>query len=130
MHHEARCPRIILTHGVYHMPSGCNILWTLSSLHNNAVHAYRKDNSCVTRRRKSEPSNTQDQTKRARRQALEADDYCNRQCGANDTKSNHTTMNPHRKSSNPTHSQVIAKSSKSTNISIMYIGMHPHAPGH
>ena len=63
-------------------------------------------------------------------QQREAEVACKKQCGSRDTKPNHTTIHCHKRSNNPTHSQIIDKSSKATHISSMYTGMHLHAPGH
>ena len=67
----------------------------------------------VTRRRKNKPSNTQEPTSRAMQQTVVAEYNRQKQCGAIDTKPNRSTVYLHRRSSNPTLSQIVAKYSSS-----------------
>ena len=94
---------------------------------------------CVnTQRGKSSPGpgNTQEPTKRAIQQTVEAEENCKKQCSANYTNPYHTMINPYSRSSNPTHSQIIANTIlANTNThththTSMSTGMRPHARSH
>ena len=76
--------------------------------------------SSVTRRSKNHRATFRNQHK----------EQCSIQCVANDTKPDHTTIDPHRRTSNPKSSQITAKKRNSTHAPGTYTGMHLHAAGH
>ena len=78
------------------------------------------------------PSNTREPTARAIKQTVEAGDNCKKQHSADDTKPEHTTINPHRRSS-PLHTirQIIAASSKSTfPVTCQFVVRGTNVPGY
>ena len=68
----------------------------------------------VTRRSKNQRAKFRNQHK----------EQCSIQCVANDTKPDHTTIDPHRRTSNPKSSQITAKTRNSTHAPGTYTGMH------
>ena len=83
----------------------------------------------MTLRRQNKRGSTQEPTQRASQQTVEVEDNCKKQCRTNDTKPNvyPTTINLHRRSGNPAHSQFKAKSSHYTYQACMQVcgRMHP-----
>ena len=88
-----------------------------------------REQSSVTRRRLNKPATPRNQHKKQSCRRCKHKTTARSSAELTIPNRYPNTIKLHTRSSNPTYSRIKAKSSRSANISGMYIGMRPHAPG-